>query len=715
LDTATAGAKAGTATITLASDGTGTSGLAALALTPQTVNISGNVFRLAAADAHTPEPVSLGNVHVGNTAQQALSLMNTAANDGFSEKLNASLGGATTGVTATGSFSLLGPQATDNTSLVVGLDTSTAGTKSGTATLTLQSDGAGTSGLGTTALPSQTVNITGSVFRLAQANTLGAMNFGVIHVGDVVQQALSISNTAANDSFSEKLNASFGATSDTRITTSGSLSLLGPGGTDSSSMLVGLNTGAAGFVNGTATVHFQSDGIGTSGLGLTNLPSQNVPTILAQINNFASPAFLQTTGTGTFSGGGTNYQLDFGTITKGSSALSTALSALNNVTGPADLLDGSFLLNFGTRQEFGFTGFNPFTNLAAGQSFAGLMVTFDPTHLGPGAFDDLVVLKGTGHNASGFSGALPDVSLHIQGTVDPNGVFDAIWNGGTGNYSIANKWDINTVPNNGVPPGSRYNVLIDGAKTGTASDVSLDINATINNLTVDAGDKLGINDSKSLTIAGGAMTNGGSLLIDTGGTFSLGNGATYTQTAGLTTVNGSLTATLDGITDVSIMGGILAGTGTISADVLLSGMLSPGNSPGLLSIAGDYTQTHFGELDIEIGGLTAGSQFDQLRIGGLATLDGTLRINFLSGFAPSVGDSFEFLDFLGTHQGTFGTLTSNVPGLQFRIDDNGTNITLVVTQVQTPEPATVLLMVSGLLGLLMRRRFVRRRQRRMQE
>src|SRR6266851_4176278 len=276
LNTTTAGAKSGTATITLASDGTGTSGLGLTALPAQTVTVSGNVFRLAAPSAHTPEPVTLANVHVGDTAQRALSLTNQAANDGFSEKLNASVGGATTGVTATGSFSLLGPQATDNTSLVVGLDTSTAGTKSGTATLTLQSDGAGTSGLGTTALPAQTVNITGNVFRLAQANTLSPVNFGVVHVGDTVQQALSVSNIAANDGFSEKLNASFGGTSDARITASGAMSLLAPGTTNNSSLLVGLDTSAAGVVNGTATVNFQSDGTGTSGLGLTNLPSQNV-------------------------------------------------------------------------------------------------------------------------------------------------------------------------------------------------------------------------------------------------------------------------------------------------------------------------------------------------------------------------------------------------------------------------------------------------------
>ncbi|MBL8484244.1 MAG: choice-of-anchor D domain-containing protein, partial [Rhodocyclaceae bacterium] len=275
LDTSSAGAKAGTASITLQSDGTGTSGLGITGLGTQTVNVSGNVFRLAQASAHTPEPVNLGNRHVGDVATQALTISNTAINDGFSERLNASLGGATAGITASGSVSQLAAGGSNSTNLVVGLDTATAGAKAGTATITLQSDGAGTSGLAAIGIGTQTVNVSGAVYRFAAANTLAPVNFGVVHVGDVVQQSLSISNTAVADGFSESLNASFGATSDARITTSGSVGLLAAGAS-SNAMSIGLNTAAAGAVNGSVTVNFASDGSGTSGLGITALPSQLV-------------------------------------------------------------------------------------------------------------------------------------------------------------------------------------------------------------------------------------------------------------------------------------------------------------------------------------------------------------------------------------------------------------------------------------------------------
>jgi hypothetical protein len=276
LDTTSAGAKVGTAAITLVSDGTGTSGLGTTSLGTQTVNVSGNVFRLAGGAA-TPAPIAFANARVGDTVNQALTIQNTAAADGFSEKLNAAFSGSTGAVTTSGAgVSLLNPGATNNTGLSVGLNTTTAGAKIGTVTVAYQSDGTGTTGGAPVGVRTQTIDVNGNVFRLAAAGTIGAVNFGAVHVGDTVNQALTIQNTAAADGFSEKLNASFGATSDARITTSGAVNLLAAGASNTTSMVVGLNTAAAGTVNGTARVNFQSDGTGTSGFAATGIGSQDV-------------------------------------------------------------------------------------------------------------------------------------------------------------------------------------------------------------------------------------------------------------------------------------------------------------------------------------------------------------------------------------------------------------------------------------------------------
>ena len=274
VDASSAGAKSGTVTLNYVSDGTGTSGLGLTSVASQIINVSGNVYRLAQGAA-MPTPINFGNVHVGDIASQVLTVQNTAANDGFSEGLNASFGANTGSATNNGgSISVLAAGGSDNSSMSAGLDTSSAGAKSGSVTLNYASDGSGTSGLAAIAAGSQGINLSGNVYRLASANTLGAIAFGNVHVGDVVQQALSISNTAANDGFSEKLNASFGSSSDARITSNGSITQLAAGSSDNSSMVVGLDTTAAGTVNGTQTINFASDGTGTSGLGITALASQ---------------------------------------------------------------------------------------------------------------------------------------------------------------------------------------------------------------------------------------------------------------------------------------------------------------------------------------------------------------------------------------------------------------------------------------------------------
>ncbi|MCB1966372.1 MAG: choice-of-anchor D domain-containing protein, partial [Candidatus Accumulibacter sp.] len=129
VDTSSAGAKSGSVTIDYQTAGAvnGVSnGLGAASAGSQNITVSGDVYRLAQGAA-TPTPVSFGNRHVGDSASQLLAVQNTAAADGFSEKLNASISSNGAQVTASGSFNLLAAQATDSSSLQVGIDTSSAG------------------------------------------------------------------------------------------------------------------------------------------------------------------------------------------------------------------------------------------------------------------------------------------------------------------------------------------------------------------------------------------------------------------------------------------------------------------------------------------------------------------------------------------------------------------------------------------------------------
>jgi len=100
--------------------------------------------------------------------------------------------------------------------------------------------------------------------------------------------------------------------------------------------------------------------------------------------------------------------------------------------------------------------------------------------------------------------------------------------------------------------------------------------------------------------------------------------------------------------------------------------------PGILNITGNYTQTSTGTLNIEIGGVTAGSQFDRFNISGLATLGGTLNISLIGGFVPNAGDSFQIMTF-GSRAGTFAAINGLDlgGGRSFQVNLSATDLTLV--------------------------------------
>jgi hypothetical protein len=114
-------------------------------------------------------------------------------------------------------------------------------------------------------------------------------------------------------------------------------------------------------------------------------------------------------------------------------------------------------------------------------------------------------------------------------------------------------------------------------------------------------------------------------------------------------------------------GSIMTGSGPIDGQVEnRNGVVAPGVGvgAGTLSITGRFANGHDGSLNIELGGLTAGTQYDRLLVDGVATLDGTLNValvNLGGGmFVPSLGNVFSIItaDSVG---GQFSTL--NLPTL----------------------------------------------------
>ena len=81
------------------------------------------------------------------------------------------------------------------------------------------------------------------------------------------------------------------------------------------------------------------------------------------------------------------------------------------------------------------------------------------------------------------------------------------WLGGTGNWSDATKWSTGVVPNS-----TSVNVCIDNGNP-VASQVTLDISASVGNLTIDANDSLIISNNTALTVAGN-ISNAGQISVN---------------------------------------------------------------------------------------------------------------------------------------------------------------------------------------------------------
>ncbi len=96
------GQPSGQVTLNLASNGTGTSGLATLSLAPQADHGQAAPATTLAPASATPSPVTLANQRVGGSGSQALTVANTAAAGAFTEDLSASFGANSGNATGNG-------------------------------------------------------------------------------------------------------------------------------------------------------------------------------------------------------------------------------------------------------------------------------------------------------------------------------------------------------------------------------------------------------------------------------------------------------------------------------------------------------------------------------------------------------------------------------------------------------------------------------------
>ncbi|WP_242116249.1 autotransporter domain-containing protein [Sphingomonas lacusdianchii] len=170
------------------------------------------------------------------------------------------------------------------------------------------------------------------------------------------------------------------------------------------------------------------------------------------------------------------------------------------------------------------------------------------------------------------------------------------------------------------------------------------------------------------TISGaGTFTQAGAGLLRLTGT----NGATAGQFTGTANVNAGILA-IDGVFGDTAAntatlnvnaGGTLHGSGSFAGSVTVNtgGIVSAGNSPGALTVAGNYTLTGGATSLFELGtpGVVGGSTNDLVTVGGNLTLGGTLSlVNSANAAASPVAGSYRLFDYGGALGGAFATITS---------------------------------------------------------
>lgn len=172
------------------------------------------------------------------------------------------------------------------------------------------------------------------------------------------------------------------------------------------------------------------------------------------------------------------------------------------------------------------------------------------------------------------------------------------------------------------------------------------------------------------------------------------------------------TAVIRGQSFTNTTSGVIDGNGTLDLRGLLSfidhGTLSPGNSFGRIDILGNYLQAADGILELQIG---AGGQDQVFVTSGTATFNGTLRLNFVDGFAPGEGNLFELIT--GSVVANFASieLIGLAPGFEFELTGNDAGLRLLALNdaqaagsndgsgTSVPEPGSLWLLLAALAGI----------------
>ncbi len=654
-------------------------------------------YNLAAGNAQAP--VTVANQRVGGSNSSALTVSNTAAAGSYSEDLNASITSASGPVLASGAINGVRAGASGG-GITVGVDTGSAGHKTGSVNLAYSSTGTvnGVSnGLGNTSVGGQAVAVNGNVYQAASGQLVGnVMNFGTLQVGQQVSQNLVVRNTASGAAgYVEDLNASFGASGNSQISGSGALNGITAGsssGAANGTMTVTVSGNTAGALNSGIAVNYTSagavngvsNGLGTLAVGSEQFGVNGNISAVANVINAASPLFGSTS-------------INLGAVRVGAASPTAGISLSNQATAaPQAALNASISSNGAPITASGSVNL-----LAPGASSSALQVGLNTAvagnYTGANAGSATVQLVSDASNVGGCAPncqmVLAPQTINVAGKV----YTAAVGQLGTPvvDFGIVRVGD--TV--------SARNITVSNTAAATALNDTLRANVT------GLGGAFGSSGPAAGIVAQGSGQIGVTLNTATAGVYSqAGNVSFVSQNADMADVSAGADAGVQVRAQVNNLANadfdLLAGAGLLSSDGLGHYTLNLG------TLALGSNGSWLLQLDNDIGGpadllrglfdLSGADDFDFSGFGSVDNLaagqaQGGLDIRFdadrLGSFQDTVvfnGFSYNDSDPTGLSQVRSLTIRANV------FDPNGGGT--------VPEPGTLALLLMATLALLRSRR-----------
>ena len=255
-------------------------------------------------------------------------------------------------------------------------------------------------------------------------------------------------------------------------------------------------------------------------------------------------------------------------------------------------------------------------------------------------------------NGASFSGAGTNringgtVSVLTNATVTAAGTFELVTGtlGGDGVFSAPAGSQFNW--KGGVMGGSGKTTIATGATLVVSEVADKSLNRRLDNagtLTWTAGRIIGDNTPVLNNLGGGLFD------VQTDTTLFESNDQT------IKTFNNSGTVRKSAGTGTTVF------NGTFNNSAILE------LKKGILSLPSGYAPAAGSSLKVSIGGLTAGTDFGQLQVTGVASLAGALEVAVTGGFVPAVDNAFAIVT-AGTRAGTFGSAAGLVVNAQRQLN-----------------------------------------------